>query len=152
MYCGITIIFVKACGSDVVITRTVMLDMVHCLRYSFIHQWLCSLLLVSDLFFIFVIFFAKTVGLLGRVISPSQSRYLHTGQHKHRINAHTDTHALSGIRIHDPRVRTSECSSRLRPRGHCLEYNLLKIRSFSETGSVSIIRFEGGKILVICAR
>jgi hypothetical protein len=32
--------------------------------------------------------FSQTVGLLGRVISPSQGRYLHTKQHKHRINAH----------------------------------------------------------------
>jgi hypothetical protein len=27
--------------------------------------------------------FSQTVGLLGRVISPTQGRYLHTGQHKH---------------------------------------------------------------------
>jgi hypothetical protein len=46
-------------------------------------------------------------GLLGRVMSPSQGRYLHTGQDKHRINAHTDTHALSGILSHDPSVRAS---------------------------------------------
>jgi hypothetical protein len=31
----------------------------------------------------------KSVGLLGRGISPSQGRYLHTEQHKQRINAHT---------------------------------------------------------------
>jgi hypothetical protein len=52
-------------------------------------------------------------------ISPSQGRYLHAGQHKHRINVHTDIHALSGIRNHDPGVRASEDSSCLRPRGHC---------------------------------
>jgi hypothetical protein len=33
--------------------------------------------------------FSQSVGLLGRVISPSQGRYLNTGQHKHRINAYT---------------------------------------------------------------
>jgi hypothetical protein len=33
--------------------------------------------------------FSQTVGLLGRVNSPSQGRYLNTGQHKHRINAYT---------------------------------------------------------------
>jgi hypothetical protein len=38
--------------------------------------------------------FTQTVGLLGRVISPSQGRYLHTGQQKHRINAHTGIHAF----------------------------------------------------------
>jgi hypothetical protein len=55
-----------------------------------------------------------------RVISPSQSRYLITGQHKHRINIHTpNIHALSGIRTHDPSVRASEDSSCLRPCGYC---------------------------------
>jgi hypothetical protein len=62
--------------------------------------------------------FSQTVGLLGRVISPSQDRYLHTGQRKHRINAHTDIHISSGIRTHDPSVRANEDSSRLRPRCH----------------------------------
>jgi hypothetical protein len=64
-------------------------------------------------------FFTQTVGLLGRVISPSQGLYLHTGQHKHRINVYTNIHALIGIRTHDPSVRASEDSSCLRPRGHC---------------------------------
>jgi hypothetical protein len=48
--------------------------------------------------------FSQTVGLLGRVISPSQGLYLNKGQHKHRINAYTHTHThtpnihvLSGI-------------------------------------------------------
>jgi hypothetical protein len=63
--------------------------------------------------------FSQTVGLFGRVISPSQGRYLNTGQHKHRINAYTDIHASSGIRAHDPSIRASEDSSCLRPRGYC---------------------------------
>jgi hypothetical protein len=53
----------------------------------------------------FFSFFIRTqsVGLLGRGISPSQGRYLHTEQNN-RI------HALSGIRTHDPifeRARTA---------------------------------------------
>jgi hypothetical protein len=32
--------------------------------------------------------YTQSVRLLGRVISPSQGRYLNTEQHKHRINAH----------------------------------------------------------------
>jgi hypothetical protein len=52
------------------------------------------------------------------MISPSQGRYLHTGQYKHRINAYTDIHDLSGIRTRDPGVRESEDSSCFRPRGH----------------------------------
>jgi hypothetical protein len=58
-------------------------------------------------------------GLLRRVISPSQGRCLHTGQHKHRINVYTDIHVLIWIRTHDPRVRASKGSWCLRPRGHC---------------------------------
>jgi hypothetical protein len=64
--------------------------------------------------------FSQSVGLLGRVISPSQGRYLHTGQHNHRIKAHTDIHALSWIRTHDPSVRASENSSCFRPRCLCV--------------------------------
>jgi hypothetical protein len=53
------------------------------------------------------LFFAQTVGLLGGVINPSQGRYLHTGQHKHRLNAHTN-----------PSVPASEDNSCPRPRAH----------------------------------
>jgi hypothetical protein len=52
----------------------------------------------------------QMVELIGRVISPSQGRYLHAGQHKLRINVHTDIHALSVIRTHDPSFRASEDS------------------------------------------
>jgi hypothetical protein len=62
--------------------------------------------------------FTQSVGLLGRGISPSQGRYLHIGQHKHRINAHTDIHASSGIRTRDPSVWAGEDGSCLRPRSH----------------------------------
>jgi hypothetical protein len=60
---------------------------------------------------------SQTVGLLEREIIPSQGHYQHT-EHKHRKNAHTDIHALSGIRTHNPSVLASEDSSCLRPRGH----------------------------------
>jgi hypothetical protein len=40
-----------------------------------------------DSFFSFLIC-TQSVGLLRRGISPSRGRYLHTEQHKHRINAH----------------------------------------------------------------
>jgi hypothetical protein len=78
-----------------------------------------SPLLGLSLFVSSVIFLTQTVGFLRRVISPSQGRYLHTGRHKHRINAHTDTHAFSGIRTHEHRIRGSEVSSYLTPRDHC---------------------------------
>jgi hypothetical protein len=81
-------------------------------------------LLGPGLFFSSVIFFTQTVGLLGRVISPSQGRYLHTRQHKHRMDAHTNIRALSGIRTHNPSVRANEDSSCLRPHGHSHRQNL----------------------------
>jgi hypothetical protein len=59
--------------------------------------------------FQFLDLFTQSVGLLGRGISPSQVRYLHT-EHKHRINAH-DIHVSSGILTHDPSVRAVEDSS-----------------------------------------
>jgi hypothetical protein len=62
--------------------------------------------------FNFVILY--TVGLLGQGIS----RYLHTGWHKHRTNVHTDIHALSGIRTHDPSFRAGEDCSCFRPLVH----------------------------------
>jgi hypothetical protein len=72
--------------------------------------------------FIFHWIYTQSVGLLGRVIGPSEGLYLNTGQHKHGINVHTHTntqniHALSGIRTHDHSVRASEDSSCLRPLG-----------------------------------
>jgi hypothetical protein len=51
-------------------------------------------------------------------MSLSQDLNLHTGQHKHRKNAYTDNHILSGIRTQDPSVRASEDNSCLKPRGH----------------------------------
>jgi hypothetical protein len=56
--------------------------------------------------------FTQTVGLLGRVIGPSQGRCLHTGQHKHRVNAHKDVDVLTVIRTHDPSVRASKTLDR----------------------------------------
>jgi hypothetical protein len=54
------------------------------------------------------------VGLLGRVISLSQSLYLNTEKRTHISNIH----ALIGIRNHDPSFRVSEDSSCLRPLGY----------------------------------
>jgi hypothetical protein len=70
-----------------------------------------SLTLFPVAFFQFNFFtLRELVEPLGRGISPSQGRYLHTEQHKYRINAHTDIHALSEIRTYDPSVRASEDS------------------------------------------
>jgi hypothetical protein len=56
----------------------------------------------------------RTVGLPGRVISSSQSRYLTQTQNKHR---QTDMPRV-GFEPTNPSVRASEDISYLRPRGH----------------------------------
>jgi hypothetical protein len=52
--------------------------------------------------------YTQSVGLLGQGISRSQVRYLNTEQHKNRINAYTDIHDSSGIRIQDSSIRAGE--------------------------------------------
>jgi hypothetical protein len=39
----------------------------------------------------------QTLGLLGRVISSSQGRYLNTGQHRHRINTYTHQTSMCSV-------------------------------------------------------
>jgi hypothetical protein len=45
--------------------------------------------------------YTQSVRQFGWGVRPSQGLYLHTGQHKHRINAHRHP-CLSEIRTHDP--------------------------------------------------
>jgi hypothetical protein len=49
--------------------------------------------------------------------SPRRKSGTYTGRHEHRKNV--DIHASSGIRNHDPSVRTSENMLYLRSRGRC---------------------------------
>jgi hypothetical protein len=83
-----------------------------------IYLWLYSPLLCVGRFFRFFIFFTQSVGILGRVISPSQGLYLNIGQYKQHKRIHIpNKHALSGIQTHDPSVRTNEDSVCLRRLG-----------------------------------
>jgi hypothetical protein len=52
--------------------------------------------------------FSQAVGLLGRVINPSQGRYLNPGQHKNRINAYRHPYLEwdSNLRSQRPREKT----------------------------------------------
>jgi hypothetical protein len=56
--------------------------------HSFIHSWIYSPLLGPGLFFYFEILSIQTIGLIGGVMSLSQGRYLHTGQHKQNKRIH----------------------------------------------------------------
>jgi hypothetical protein len=93
--------------------------------HSFIHQCLYGPMLGPGLFFSLVSFFIQKVGLVGRVISPSQGRCLHTGQHEHRINVYG--HSCFEW-VSNSRFRDSEDSSCLRLRGRC--DRLCKINNF----------------------
>jgi hypothetical protein len=55
--------------------------------YFFISLWFYSPLDLGR--FLSFLIYTQSVGLLGRGISPSQGRYLHTKEHKHRISAET---------------------------------------------------------------
>jgi hypothetical protein len=96
--------------------------------------------------------YTQSVGLLGRGISPSQGRYLHTEQHKHRINAHnTDIHASSGIQTHDSSIRASEDSLCLRPRGHYDRVTIFMIKWINRIPTLQSMIVKqmwcGGKLL-----
>jgi hypothetical protein len=60
---------------------------------------------------------SSSVSSQGRL--PTHRTVYTQNKRTHSINAHTDIHASSGIRTHDPSVRPSEDSSCLRPRGYC---------------------------------
>jgi hypothetical protein len=63
------------CIKNAVLCRDISSYIIH----SFIHSSVAVRPFVGPgLFFNFLIFFTQTVGLLGRVVSPSQGRYLHT--------------------------------------------------------------------------
>jgi hypothetical protein len=64
----------------------------------------------------FLYLFRHMVGLLGRIISPSQGLYLHRPT-QHR-KTRTYIHALGGIRTHDPGNQLAK-DPHLRPHGHC---------------------------------
>jgi hypothetical protein len=88
----------------------------------------------------FLELFRHMVGLLGRVISPSQSLYLHrTTQHR---KTRTNIHALSGIRTHDPSNqpakthasdRTATVTGNLVEWGTALHLHYLNINPFYTT-------------------
>jgi hypothetical protein len=67
--------------------------------------WLYSPLLDLGRFFSFLIY-TQSVGLLGRGISQPSGHYLHTGQHRHGINAHRHP------RLEWDSNPRSQCSSR----------------------------------------
>jgi hypothetical protein len=99
--------------------------------HSFILKWPYSRLSGPGLFFSFVIYFYTDGRTPWTEDQPVEGRYIHRGQHKHRIKSHnTDIHALSGIRTHDTSIRASEESSWLWLRGHCDRHTVFKHCNF----------------------
>jgi hypothetical protein len=54
-------------------------------------------------------------------------------------NKRTNIHALSGIRNHDPSVRTAEDGSCLRPRGNCDRLTSFHVAEIYGAGSAQLI-------------
>jgi hypothetical protein len=73
--------------------------------------------------------FSQMVGLLGRVISPSQARYLNTGQHKDRINAYIHQTSMPWVGF-EPTIPAFERATTV----HALD------RAASLTGSLHVFR------------
>jgi hypothetical protein len=70
----------------------------------------------------FLKLFRHMLGLLGRVISPSQGLYLHRTTQKRKT--WTNIHALSGIQTHDPsnqpaKTHTSDCTAIVTGNSEC---------------------------------
>jgi hypothetical protein len=76
----------------------------------------------------FLYLFRHMVGLLGRVISPSQGLYLHrTTQHR---KTRTNIHALSGIRTHYPSnqpAKTHASERTVTVTGHCDRHDVCSL-------------------------
>jgi hypothetical protein len=66
-------------------------------KIYFYFQRLFQQIQIPGLLFKFCNHFSQKAGLLGRVISPSQGRYLNTALHKHRINAYQTSKFLVGF-------------------------------------------------------
>jgi hypothetical protein len=101
--------------------------------YYYYYYYSTDLLELGRIFSFLILY---TVGrVLRRGISPCQSYYLHTGQHKRGMNTHRhDT--SSGIRTHNPSVWAGEDSSRLRPRSHCDMLELMYYHNICSRGWV----------------
>jgi hypothetical protein len=89
--------------------------------HSFIHQWLYGLLLGPGLSLSLLQFSNHfyTDGRTSWTGDQSVARPLPTHRTTQTQNKHTDTHVLSGIRTHDPKVRANEYCSCIRPRDNC---------------------------------
>jgi hypothetical protein len=85
---GIKEFYFLACNSSPLEFILSQMRPIYLSIYLSIYLWLYSRLLGFDGFFSFLIINTPLVILLGQGTSQSQGRYLHTEQHKHRINAH----------------------------------------------------------------
>jgi hypothetical protein len=73
--------------------------------------------------------FSQTVGLLGRVISSSQGRYLSTGQHKHRINTYTHQTSIPWVGF-EPTIPASERAKTIHALDHSVTVTGKKVKLY----------------------
>jgi hypothetical protein len=80
---------------------------------------------------------SQSVGLLGRGISPSQGRYLHTEkQERQNKHKHTDINASSGIQNHDLSVERAKNTHALNRAATVIRDPTTRRYLFWATGSV----------------
>jgi hypothetical protein len=107
-----------------------------------------STALLLRLGFSFSLLISYTVGrTASRGISPPQGRYLHTGQHKHRINGHIHP-CLQWDSIPGSQCWTGEDSSSVRSRGHCDRHGCILSVSFSACSMLAVMTC----VLIVCDR
>jgi hypothetical protein len=111
--------------------------------------------------------FTQSVGLLGRGISPSQGRYLHTEQHEHRINgdrhpclkwdSNQRSQCLSGRRKRHALDRAATVIGQVAIHLPQLHKQLHEAESFVEATSCSanqkkLLNFYGIRKFVTCSQ
>jgi hypothetical protein len=82
--------------------------------------------------------FLQPVGLLGRVISPSQDHYIYTGQHKHKSNAYTHQTSMPSVGF-EPTIPASERAKTV----HALDRAATVIGTRSSETQFYILKYTG---------
>jgi hypothetical protein len=118
----------------------------HVYEVFFFSLWICGPLDLGGFFSFLILYIVGRTPWTG---DQPVARSLSTHSDTNREETHTEIHASSGIRIHDPSARASEDGSCLRPRGHCgclseVMFRILGKRSILWTANsvVHVVKFS----------